>query len=182
MKKEWKDIKGYEGVYIISNDGEIKSLTREIPTKNGKFFIKKGQIIKTQKNKNGYYIVCLYKNNIREAKYVHRLVAEHFCKKEKDKNTVNHKDGNKENNSFLNLEWCSYSDNNKHCYDLLERRKVRVGGKPRPVSLINCIQNKEVRYSSIESMSRAIGLSPTQIRRYLCSNKYWKEIYKIIYV
>lgn len=96
----WKDIKEYEGLYIISDKGEIKN--------------KMGQLKKLNIAKNGYVIVDLYKNNIRHTYLVHRLVAQAFIDNPYNLDLINHKDGNKQNNCIENLEWCDYSYNLKH--------------------------------------------------------------------
>lgn len=108
--EEWKDIKGYEGYYQISSYGNVKSLDRICKNGNG-FFLKKGCYLKQIKDRNGYLCVVLQKHGSRKFKLIHRLVAEEFIKKDEGKNEINHKDENKSNNHFSNLEWCSRSYN-----------------------------------------------------------------------
>ena len=97
MKKEiWKPIKGYEGLYQVSNFGRVKSL------KFGKEKILKQSIDK----KTGYLHVVLCKNEILKTYYVHRLVAEAFIDNSDNLPQVNHKDENPQNNIYINLEWC----------------------------------------------------------------------------
>ena len=114
MKEIWKDIKDYEGYYQISNLGRIKSLPR-----NGT--IKSERIIKGAISKNGYLRVCLQKNGIKTNFLVHRLVAEAFIPNPDNLPQVNHKDEDKTNNIYTNLEWCtaSYNTNFGTC---IERR------------------------------------------------------------
>ena len=94
MKIEWRDIKGYEGLYKVSNLGDIYS------------FNKKGFLNK-QNDKQGYYQVTLSKNGKLKTKRIHRIVAETFIDNEFNLPEVNHKDKNKHNNRVDNLEWCS---------------------------------------------------------------------------
>lgn len=108
----WKDIKGYEGLYQVSNYGRIKTLSR---FKRSKGFNKE-KILSPGKSKSGYLTVLLYKNNERKNKSVHRLVCEAFIKNKYNKKTVNHKDGNKHNNKLENLEWTTYSENGIHAF------------------------------------------------------------------
>lgn len=97
MKKEiWKDILGYEGLYQVSNFGRVKSL------KFGK-----ERILKLIKDKDGYFIVNLYKNKKIKSFRVHRLVAEAFIDNPDNLPQVNHKDENPSNNVVSNLEWCN---------------------------------------------------------------------------
>lgn len=102
----WKDIKGYEGLYQISNLGRVKSLPR-----NGT--IKTKRIIKYELDKYGYPQVIL-NNKKHKCFRVHRLVAEAFILNPQNKSTVNHIDGNKTNNKVSNLEWNTVKENNDH--------------------------------------------------------------------
>lgn len=109
MKKEqWKDIKGYEGFYQISNLGRVKRLGNLPPYKE--------HFLKLICNRQGYFYVCLCVENKRQAKTVHRLVAQAFIPNSKNKPCVNHIDGKKSNNKAENLEWCTHCENTKHAY------------------------------------------------------------------
>ena len=105
MEEEWKPIKGYEGLYEVSNMGRVKSLHRS-----------KGIILKQSIHTNGYMYAGLYKNGTRISKRVHRLVATAFIRNPNNYDVVNHKDGNKKNNTVDNLEWCTRSYNIRHAY------------------------------------------------------------------
>ena len=97
MKKEyWKPVVGYEGLYMVSNCGRVKSI------KFGK-----ERILKPVTNSSGYLLVGLYKNNIEKKYSVHRLVAEAFLDNPDNLPQVNHRDENKLNNNVDNLEWCT---------------------------------------------------------------------------
>ena len=90
----WKPIENTNNKYFISNYGRVKSYCRYVAI-----------ILKPNKDKKGYFVVKINNKN----KKIHRLVASAFCKndKPKEKNEVHHKDNNKNNNYFLNLEWLS---------------------------------------------------------------------------
>lgn len=68
-------------------------------------------------NGNGYKFVALWKNNKAKNNYRHRLVAQHFLQNPHNKPEVNHLDGNKENNHFSNLEWCTEEENTRHAFE-----------------------------------------------------------------
>jgi predicted XRE-type DNA-binding protein len=109
MIEIWKPIKGFEGRYEVSNLGRVKSLDMEVF--NGRaYYNKTGRILKVSKSGN-YQVVSLGKSTRR---LVHRIVAETFLENPHDKKTVNHKDGNKDNNKVDNLEWLTQKENNLH--------------------------------------------------------------------
>lgn len=112
----WKKIKGFEGVYEVSDSGVIRSVDRYVSHSKGRQ-LKKGKIIKSFKNQNGYLLVTLQSKGIRKAFQVHRLVCHAFNKNPLNKPQVNHIDGDKLNNKISNLEWCTASENMKHAYD-----------------------------------------------------------------
>ena len=110
MQEIWKDIKGYEGLYQVSNFGNVKSLERRVNSCNGGRNKKEKYIISTD-NGNGYKIVGLSKKHKRKNYYVHRLVAEAFIKNENNFNEINHLDYNRSNNNVENLEWIDRKSN-----------------------------------------------------------------------
>lgn len=110
----WKDIKGFEGMYQISNKGRVRSLDRAVKQRNDSIQIKKGKVLVQTKNHKGYYLVGLNKNNKKYMKSVHRLVALAFIQNPEKKPQVNHIDGNKKNNDSSNLEWVTASENITH--------------------------------------------------------------------
>jgi hypothetical protein len=105
MKEIWKDIKGYEGLYQVSNLGRVKSFKGKTPV-----------IFKLNSAVTGYKECALRKDGNKEVIGVHRLVVMHFLPPQPDKPWVNHKDGDKINNRVDNLEWSTPSENNKHAY------------------------------------------------------------------
>jgi len=114
MKEIFRDIKGYEGLYQISNLGRIWSVPRKRKCDNqsiGNKFLKPRQDKKT-----GYLKVALYKNGKAKVFYVHRLVALHFIPNPSNLPQINHKDGDKTNNSINNLEWVTASQNIKDSF------------------------------------------------------------------
>lgn len=108
----WKDIKDYEGYYQVSNLGGIKSMDRKVIRSDGKVLNLKSKIMNPSKNSKGYYLVDLRKNGTRNTQRMHRLVAAAFLG-ESDLE-VNHKDGDKFNNSLENLEYMTHVENITH--------------------------------------------------------------------
>jgi hypothetical protein len=101
MKEIWKDIKGYEGIYQISNLGRVKSLRRS-------------KILKTRKTYDNYERVNLNYNTVKKTYKIHRLVAQTFIDNTFNKQTVNHINGVKSDNRVINLEWMSFEENYNH--------------------------------------------------------------------
>ena len=117
--EKWKNVIGYENSYLISSYGRIKSLDRLVVGKNnGKYFFK-GKILKAGIDSDGYLHFGLSKNSKGKTLKAHRLVAIHFIENDnlKEKKQINHKDGNKKNNYYKNLEWCDGFHNIKHAYN-----------------------------------------------------------------
>jgi hypothetical protein len=112
----WREIPEYNGLYLASNTGKIKSIDRMIPCRNQKLRLHKGRILKQFKSKWGYLYVVITINNREYKEKVHRLVAKAFLPNPNNKAQVNHIDCNKENNNLYNLEWCTASENMKHAY------------------------------------------------------------------
>lgn len=125
----WKDIENYENLYQVSSYGNIKSKDRIVKCWNNKTRTIKGKIIKPMLLRDGYLYVHLYKNAIRKDYAVHRIVAKMFINNYEQKEEINHKDGNKQNNSVENLEWVTPSENILHAYrtGLIVRKRRLVG-------------------------------------------------------
>lgn len=114
--EQWVLAKGCDDRYLVSNLGNVKSVNT-------------GIIRRPTLGKRGYYSVLLSLGSAKKCKLktIHRLVAENFIPNPDNKPFVNHKDGNKQNNSIDNLEWCTNGENIQHAYDngMMETRPVR---------------------------------------------------------
>lgn len=142
----WKPIKGFEGLYEVSNMGRIKSLPREI-------ILKQGVIVK------GYLGVCLYKNKKGHSKRVHRLVAQAFLDDFDKYESVNHKDGNKQNNCVSNLEMVTAKGNTIHAknFGLLTNDKKKiccVETNKIYDSITSCAEDLKVDFNTVDNACR----------------------------
>lgn len=117
MNEIWKDIKGFEGIYQVSCQGNVKSVSRKRRHGRG-FLVQKEIILKLGLTHQGYQRVSL---GTKKSNKVHRLVAEAFIPNPDNKPYVNHKDGNKANNHIDYLEWVTPLENNLHCYRVLHK-------------------------------------------------------------
>ena len=111
-----KSIKNYSK-YFIHKDGFVISKERKVRSHNSKTSYRKidEKVLKKSISTTGYYCVRLY-DDLKKHKlfYLHRLIAEYFIENPENKPFVNHKDGNKLNNSIENLEWCTQKENVDH--------------------------------------------------------------------
>jgi len=117
----WKDVIGYEDCYMVSNFGRIKSLVRKNVTKE--------KVMVLIINKDGYIHVPLSVNGKYKTGKVQRMVALAFIPNPENKRTVNHKDGNRSNNSVENLEWATDSEQQIHSYNILNKKPTWLGKK-----------------------------------------------------
>lgn len=170
----FKDIPGYEGYYQISSCGKVRSITRKCVKGQTRISRTMSQDV----GRRGYHRVALNKKRIVKRFLVHRLVAEVFLNKVKGKNFVNHKDGNKSNNHFSNLEWVTASENIAHAY--------RIGKLDRRGSLNSCAKLNDGLVSEIRTKRKALnikfkelakmyGLSQSTVCN-ICNGKTWTHV------
>lgn len=183
-KREWRDVKGYEGLYQVSNDGYVRSLP-DIDCL-GRF--KCGKIIKPGHREDGGRTVLLCRNSVEKNAKVHRLIAKAFLKNPKNKPQVNHKDGNRSNNHVTNLEWCTGSENAIHSYRVLKRMPALLGKKgilsktSRRVSGISICGKKRLLFTSVTEASAYVKVSYSAVARCArgegnsCRGYYWKYL------
>lgn len=165
MEEIWKDVKGYEGRYKVSNLGNVKSLIG-----------RKERVLRPLNQSKGYYKVILYNKGNRENRCIHRLVAESFISNPENKIDVNHKDGNKHNNNVSNLEWNTRSENMKHAYrigiisiskkqseDFKKRIMNSIKRKTKKVIQYD-LDNKYIKkWNSINEAGKNLGIQPGNI-------------------
>nr|DAK61906.1 MAG TPA: homing endonuclease [Caudoviricetes sp.]DAM24317.1 MAG TPA: homing endonuclease [Caudoviricetes sp.] len=177
MVEIWKDIKGYEGLYQVSNLGRVKSLS--IYRKNSVCeYYSKEKILKPLKDKGGYLNVRLWKNKKGKTIKIHRLVACNFLENTENKRDVNHINGIKTDNRVSNLEWATRSENIQHAFknnlnkphSSSEKQKKIV--RERLGHKIKCTNNNKI-YVSIREAGRELDLTPSSIIKVL--NKKIKQ-------
>lgn len=108
----WRWIKGYEGLFVITDDLKVISLPRKGTLG--------GEVKQFLNIENGYYRVSLTKHNKRKKTMVHRLIAEHFIPNPNNYDKVDHINGIKTDNRIENLRWCSQAENSR-----FENHKIR---------------------------------------------------------
>ena len=119
MEEIWKDIKGYEGLYQVSNLGRVRSLDRYVGN-----YLFKGKIMKENLNSRGYLRLHLSMNNKQKEHKIHKLVAEAFIDNPDKLTEVNHINGIKTDNKVSNLEWCTHKENMLHAFYNLKHQAI----------------------------------------------------------
>lgn len=157
----WKEVNGYEGLYLISDTGEVLSK-----------IYKTRKILKPGTTKFGYSVVVLSKNKKVKMFAMHRLVALNFIDNPENKPCINHKNGIKIDNRVENLEWCTYSENTRHSFDVLKRKASKTmegklnGMHPNAKEVKQYTKKMELvkSYDSIIRASRESGhINPSNI-------------------
>jgi glycosidase len=158
-KEIFNPLLNYEGIYEVSNFGNIRTLTRPIFRKDGRLhYVQKQKILKKSLFNNGYYFVSLHKNGKTEVRTIHSLVAETFIPNPENKRTINHIDGDKLNNNVENLEWNTDSENQYHALkNSLKKRYSLIA--------INKETNAEIFFDSVND---AINCGFTQSAISIC--------------
>lgn len=156
----WKDVKGYEGVYQISNLGEIKRLSYSIIRNNGYKQSWKEKKLKPTKDAGGYLGIRsgTKKNGKSYTLRIHRLVAEAFIPNPNRYNYINHIDGNKQNNRVNNLEWCTHEYNIKKAWE-----DGLCDGLKKKINQYDLNGNFIASYPSIREAERKTGVRNTGI-------------------
>lgn len=181
--EEYRDIKGFEGLYQVSNLGNVKSLERKVWCSRGRGYYKTipEKIMKTYDNGYGYLFVYLTKDGEQEKCYIHRLVAEAFLENPENLPEVNHISEDKEDNRVSNLEWCSSKYN---CNHGTRNRRIAeaMTNHPKlskPVIAISKESGLILEYPSAHEASRQTGIAQSSIAECCqgklksCGGYYW---------
>ncbi len=151
LNETWRDIIGFEGLYQVSNQGNVRS-------------VRSNHILKPQTRRHGYKFVWLYREGKPKHESIHRLVATAFCPKLSYQDEVNHINEDKADNRADNLEWCSHTENS-----IAGTRGQRIGK-----ALTNGIRSKPVcqytlggeyirEYPSLAEVTRQLGFGAGNI-------------------
>lgn len=165
MEEIWKDIDGFEGLYQISNFGNVKSLN----------YGKRGyaKIIVPKENCNGYLWVILCKNGKKENHLIHRLVGKAFVDNPSGFPIINHKDENAKNNFAENLEWCTPSYNVRYSIHLHPERLKRFGATYRPRKRKRGVPYKH-KTSVVQYTKDGLEVDHFKSIAEVCSNNNWR--------
>ena len=169
----WRNIRGFEGYYQISNLGNVISLDRDVIVNGGiRKYTSKSIIL--SKEKDGYLTVTLWRDSKSKSYRVHRLVADAFIDNNDNLEIVNHIDGNKKNNSVENLEWCNVKHNTNHAFST----GLRKSGENHRWSKLTEVQVRQIPSLLSDGMSQK-GISKLYEVSYsciknICQGRKWR--------
>ena len=163
----WKKVKGYEGLYLVSDEGQIYSLPRKVSNKRG-CYVREGQLLKPGLRGNHglqYEFVILSNGVNSKHESVHRIVATAFVDNPHGYDVVNHIDHNTRNNKASNLEWCTQAENNAYGTHRIRQAATQRYSAPNRKEVVQLSLNGELisRYDSIAFASEATGIPRTTI-------------------
>lgn len=169
----WKDVKGYEGLYQVSNLGRVKSLGKKVEWMNVYRNTPK-KILKFGDDGKGYVTVSLNKDGVFKRKYIHQIICDNYLPNPENKPFVNHKNGIRIDNRLENLEWCTQHENILHAWETGLSRPSMLGkfGKNHNKSkkIHQYLKSGElvcVFYGAYEA-SRKTGIRPSGIYASCC--------------
>lgn len=182
----WRPVKGYEGLYEVSNLGNVRSIDRHVMIGN-QYCLLKGKPKKASPHSMGYLSTELYKNSQRTHYLIHRLVAEAFIPNPSNLPCIDHINTVKDDNRVENLRWCTNKENmnnpltrehvniksnSKEAKEkmLATKRKKQSYNCEIPVYYID-EQGKRISFKSISEAARIIGCSHCAITKALKENR-----------
>ena len=169
MKEEWRDIKGYEGIYQVSNLGRVKGLDRIVNTWNA--YKPLGEKLLKPILRNGYMYVSLQGKCFG----VHRLVAQAFIPNLENKPQVNHKNENKQDNRVTNLEWVTAKENVNYgtCLQRRANTQRRLGNQINNKGTskkVICVEEQKIFESINDAVRKGFGKDSSAITK-CCKGK-----------
>ena len=164
ISESWKDIRGSDGLYKISNKGKVYS-------------VKSNKFLSQTKNHKGYFLVTIFVHGVRKTITVHRLVADAFLENPNNYPQINHKDEDKTNNNVENLEWCTCSYNVKYGNGYLKRKEKKsylYAIKATKKKVIQMDKNFNIIHiwDSISDAGRTLGINISDISNCCLKRKY----------
>ena len=183
----WRNVKNYDGYYMVSNQGRVKSLTINVKQYGYKVFylgVSKGKILTPEKDKNGYESVLLYKDGVKQRQMVHCLVGDAFpeiCGEHLPGYEISHLDENPANNKATNLRWVSHTTNINWGSRTNKARQSLTNHIvfSKPVIQYTLAGEYVAEYESAHEAERANGYAKNTVSR--CCNGKRKSVYGYVW-
>lgn len=172
--EEFRDVAGYEGSYQISNYGRVKALSREGYEKGrwGMAFVKfPEKILSICRTPTGYNYVCLCKAGVKKKLQIHRMVLRAFVGPSELQ--CNHLDGDKDNNNLSNLQYCTSSENLRHCIDVLGKKRGEGAGNAKLTE--NAVRLIRADSRTLKEIAHDYGVT-LQAISHVKSRKNWSHV------
>lgn len=159
-------LKGFEDRYYIDEDGNV-------------FAQRTCNAIRPYIKRNGYLQVTLYAEDGKHNEYVHRLVGKQFLPNPENKPEINHKDGNKQNNNYSNLEWSTSSENKYHAYKTGLSIPYNRNGNRNPRAKLNPLDVHVIRhilqkFPNFHYVAKLYHLSPSTVQK-ISNGESWND-------
>ena len=172
--EEWKDVSGYEGIYMISSLGRVKRIRRRCDSRSRDVAIVR--LLKPKPSGQGYRAVCLSWAGEKAYRYVHELVAGAFIAHRPDGMEVNHKNGNKEDNVLANLEYVTSSENKQHAVRTLGAYCGEANGMSKLTrEQVETMRRKRAMGVSLAEIAEHFGIARNHASDIL-QGKYWAHV------
>lgn len=183
MVEVWKDVKGYEGLYEVSNLGAVRSKDRHVDFVDKRGYKAKrfypSRVVKQRTIKGGYLICELSRNGNRERILAHRLVAMNFLENENCLKEVNHIDADKTNNKVNNLEWVTRGENIRHAFRLglvkREKGSKLYNSKFAEEDIVSIRKSYKEGTMNINDLARMYNVNRKTMDS-ICTYKSWKHV------
>lgn len=137
--EEWRDVVGYEGLYMVSSYGRVASLEKQLMRGLGSF-IRSPKLLSPIKMNNGYFTICLVKGQQKHMMFIHRIVATSFLPNPNKYPQIDHIDTIKTNNNVSNLRWCTNSQNQLNPKTRVNN-SISKKGKPKRREKVVCLND-----------------------------------------
>jgi len=161
----WRSIAGFDGIYEVSNHGNVRSLARTRRHWVGGMATMPPRMMVPELTNRGYTRACLTRNNARVRELVHRLVAQAFLPPSASQ-FINHKDGDKTNNCVSNLEWVTAGENTRHAWKTglcSALRGQRHGGAVLTEGDIVEIRHEREQGAGLDALAKRFGVTESNI-------------------
>lgn len=179
--QEFKDVVGFEGLYVVNQDGVVISVKRVANLGKGKTRVVPAKLLSKWYNFRGYELVSLHKNSKKISIPTHIIVAKAFISNPENKPEVNHKDGDKKNNNVNNLEWVTRIENQRHSIYVLGKHRAGELHHNAKITVEQVVKLRGLYATGLYNMAEAgrmVGINDKDTSARIIQYKSWKTLKK----